>query len=43
MNELVLVDGLVIGNSFRDVVNKVPEPASLILFGLGGLALIRRR
>ena len=43
MNEAVLVDGLVIGNSFRDVVNVVPGPASLILLGLGGLALIRRR
>lgn len=41
--ELVSVDGLVVGNSFGDVVNKVPEPTSLILLGLGGLALIRRR
>ncbi len=43
MNELVRVDGLVIGRSFEDVVVVVPAPASLVLLGLGGLAGARRR
>jgi hypothetical protein len=42
-NELVRVDNLVVGTTFSDVVVGVPEPASLILLSLGGLALIRRR
>ncbi len=34
------IDGAVAGRTFDDVV---PEPASLMLLGLGGLALVRRR
>ncbi len=42
-NETIRVDNLVVGMTFGDVVNPVPEPATLALMGLGGLALIRRR
>jgi|GEM_PF-6412955 len=34
------IDNIVAGNTFRDVV---PEPASLMLLGLAGLGLFRRR
>ena len=45
LNETVLVDGLVIGMTFDDVVNKVPEPSSALfaLLGLLGVSLIRRK
>jgi hypothetical protein len=43
MNELVRVDGLVVGTSFEDVVNPVPVPASALVLGLGGLVGLRRR
>ena len=36
-----MVDNIFVGNTFGDVV--VPEPTSLLLLGLGGLMLIRRR
>ena len=36
-----MVDNIFVGNTFVDVV--VPEPTSLLLLGLGGLMLIRRR
>lgn len=42
-NELVRVDGLVVGTSFEDVVNPVPVPGSAMLLGLGGLMGLRRR
>lgn len=35
-------DQLMIGDSFADV-SAIPEPASLALLGLGGLAMLRRR
>ncbi len=43
MNEAVLVDGLVIGTTFGDVVQFVPAPSTIALLGLGGLVAIRRR
>lgn len=43
LNETVTVDGLVIGNSFDDVANPVPEPATMIALGIGAAALLRRR
>lgn len=39
-SETIHVDNLVVGTTFGDVV---PEPASLTLLALGGLALLRRR
>ncbi|HPF37826.1 MAG TPA: PEP-CTERM sorting domain-containing protein [Phycisphaerae bacterium] len=42
-NEGILVDNIVVGTTFGDVVNPAPEPATLALLGLGGIALIRRR
>ncbi len=42
-NELVRVDGLVLGTTFEDVVFKIPAPASLALLGLAGLVGPRRR
>ncbi len=42
-NELIRVDGLVIGTTFEDVVHPIPAPASLALFGLAGLVGTRRR
>ena len=35
------IDNVFVGHTFGDVV--VPEPASLMLLGLAGLALVRRR
>ena len=45
LNETVLVDGLVVGETFEDVVAKVPEPTTAIflLMGIAGALLIRRR
>ncbi len=43
LNEAILVDGLVIGTTFEDVVQFVPAPSTLALLGLGGLVAIRRR
>ena len=45
LNETVRVDGLVVGMTFDDVVNKVPEPSSALfaLLGLLGVSLIRRK
>jgi hypothetical protein len=37
------VDDIRIGNDWASVVGVVPEPSSLALLGLGGLALLRRR
>ena len=42
-NELIRVDGLVLGTTFEDVVSKIPAPASLALLGLAGLVGTRRR
>lgn len=42
-NELIRVDGLVIGTTFDDVVHQIPAPASLALLGLAGLVGTRRR
>lgn len=39
--ETVRVDNIVVGTTFGDVL--VPEPASLALMGLGGLAMLRRK
>ena len=40
-SDLVRFDEYVIGESWGDVV--VPEPTSMVLLGLGGMALLRRR
>ncbi len=40
-SDLVKFDEYVIGETWGDVV--VPEPASMVLLGLGGMALLRRR
>ena len=37
------LDGLRIGRSYDSVVFAVPEPASLSMLGLGGVAMLRRR
>ncbi len=39
--DLVKFDEYVIGETWGDVV--VPEPTTMVLFGLGGMALLRRR
>ncbi len=43
LNETVFVDGLVVGTSFNDVVTAVPEPGSLSLVALVGIASAFRR
>lgn len=40
-NTVATIDDIRIGTEFSDVV--VPEPSSLALLGLGGLAMVRRR
>jgi hypothetical protein len=42
-NNAVLINQLVLGSTFDEVLAGVPEPASLALLGLGGLTLLRRR
>lgn len=42
-NETVRVDSLVVGTTFEDVVNPVPEPSTTLLGALGLLALARRK
>jgi len=45
LNETIFVDNLVIGTTFDDVVNAIPEPTSIVLMfaGLMGIAASRRR
>ena len=42
-NNAVLVNIVTVGDTFADVFNAVPEPASLSLLAIGGLAVLRRR
>lgn len=42
-NEQILVDGLVVGGAFNDVVSAVPEPGMLGFLSLGLVGLISRR
>ena len=45
LNETVFVDNLIVGTSFDDVANSIPEPASVALLfaGLLGMGAMRRR
>lgn len=43
LNETVRVDNLNVGTTFSDVVNFIPEPASLTLLALGAVTIIRRK
>jgi hypothetical protein len=35
--------GMAQGGSYYEIETVIPEPASILLLGLGGLALIRKR
>ena len=42
-DETIIVDNLTVATTFDEANTGVPEPGSLALLGLGGLALLRRR
>lgn len=37
------IDGFVVGGSFADVLHPVPEPATMLVLGVGALLALRRR
>ena len=43
MSENIRLDGLVVGTTFNDVVTAIPEPSSLLLIGICGLATVALR
>lgn len=42
-NNAVLINQVTVGDTFAEVLAGVPEPASMTLLALGGMALLRRR